>query len=139
MPSKKEYELDKQYYKQEAINWEKNNRSKRNEIVKRYKRTLKGMILDRFKEMRCRVEGKRPKGKHRYEGLPICEKEDFLNWSLSSLELLNLYNQWVKSDYKRSLSPSVDRINSSDGYLLNNIRWITQSENSSLGGKNKNG
>ena len=139
MPSKEYYKNNKDKVKQNAIRWEKENPEKRKEIVKRYKRTLKGMILDRYKEMRCRVEGKRPKGKLRYLGLDICTKEDFINWSISSLELISLYCNWVLHNYNRKLSPSVDRINSKLGYTLDNMRWVTLSENSSRGRKARHG
>ena len=139
MPDKIYYEKNKSRVKENALRWEKENPEKRREIVKRYKRTLKGMILERYKEMRCRVEGKRPRGKHRYEGLSICSKSDFLNWSMSNLKLISIYCTWVISNYQRKLSPSVDRINPARGYDLNNIQWITLSENSSKGGKARHG
>lgn len=139
MPNKTTYEANKELFKLQANQWEKDNPEKRRAIVKRYKRTLRGMILERYKEMRCRVEGKRPRGRHRYEGLSICDKEDFLNWSEVDLVLHMLYRGWVESNYDKRLSPSVDRIDPTQGYILSNIRWVTHSQNSSDGGKNKRG
>ena len=57
----------------------------------------------------------------------------FYEWSINNEHFNELYDNWVKSEYDRKLSPSIDRINSNDGYTLNNIRWITHSENSKLG------
>jgi hypothetical protein len=42
--------------------------------------------------------------------------------------------KYEKSNFERKLAPSVDRIDPSKGYIINNIEFITMSENSSRGG-----
>lgn len=108
-----------------------------NSDSKKYEKTLRGHIMRTYRNMLSRVTGVQKKKSHLYEGLPILSKIDFQNWAISNRELKNLYNNWVSRNYDRRLTPSIDRIDSSDGYVFGNIRWLTHSENSSLGGKNK--
>lgn len=44
-----------------------------------------------------------------------------------------LFLSWEQSNYSRKLTPSVDRIDSSKGYYLGNMEWVTHSENSKIG------
>jgi hypothetical protein len=51
-----------------------------------------------------------------------------------------MFEIYKSSEFNRKLAPTVDRIDSSKGYSLDNMRWLTHSENSRLGsisGKNK--
>lgn len=45
-----------------------------------------------------------------------------------------MFSTWEESKYNRKLTPTVDRIDSTLGYLESNMRWLTHSENSRLGG-----
>jgi len=51
----------------------------------------------------------------------------------SSPKYHRLFEQWVSSGYKRSLAPSIDRIDHTQGYRADNIQFITQSENARKG------
>ena len=46
-----------------------------------------------------------------------------------------LYDDWVSSGFDKKLSPSIDRVDTSKGYTLDNMRWLTHSENSSIGAR----
>ena len=59
----------------------------------------------------------------------------FLNWLHSNPKYHQLYAQWKYSNYIRRLTPSIDRIDNSIGYLKNNIQCITNIENISKGSK----
>lgn len=48
-----------------------------------------------------------------------------------------LYDDWVSSGFDKKLSPSIDRVDTSKGYTLDNMRWLTHSENSSIGAKSR--
>ncbi len=48
-------------------------------------------------------------------------------------KLKKLMNEWAKSGFERKLVPSVDRIDDNFGYEIDNIQWITWSENSRKG------
>jgi hypothetical protein len=83
--------------------------------------------------MKSRIYGIQKAKAHLYEGKFLLNKEEFYEWALSHKEYKRLHNNWVKSGYDRKLCPTVDRINSSEGYTKDNIRWLTHSENSRLG------
>lgn len=122
----------------DRLSWQREYRKANGDIhTKRYEKTISGKLMRTYKNMFHRVTGVVERGSHRYEGLPILSKEDFYSWSKQDPGFLYLYETWVNSNYDRKLSPSVDRIDTGKGYVLGNIRWITHSENSRLGGKTK--
>ena len=109
----------------------------KNSFTKRYEKTLNGYLMRSYRNMTSRVKGILKKKAHLYEGLDILPKEDFYVWSLNSNypQLLEAYKE---SGYDAKLAPSVDRIDPSKGYVLDNMRWVTHSENSRLGSVNRN-
>lgn len=54
------------------------------------------------------------------------------NWAY----YFNLYQDWKESDFARANSPSLDRIDATKNYSLDNIQFVTTSENC---GKDKRG
>ena len=104
---------------------------------RRYHKTKKGKLMLTYNNMTRRVAGYvKP---HLYKGLDICSRDVFYDWSLGSPSFEHLYNNWVDSDFKRILSPSIDRIDTDKGYVLGNIQWITLSENSQKGAVSRHG
>jgi hypothetical protein len=83
--------------------------------------------------MKSRVEGIQKLKSHLYLGKELLLKDTFYQFSLQDPNFNNLFDIWEKSNYDRKLTPSIDRKISSEGYNINNIRWITHSENSKLG------
>jgi hypothetical protein len=79
---------------------------------------------------------KRVQGKHRYPQLykdkPLIAKEVFLNWAKNHPSFLVLYKRWAMCDFDIKLTPSVNRINSKKGYTLDNMEWVTFSQNCAL-------
>lgn len=110
---------------------------RKNKSCKKYEKTKKGFVMRAYRNMLSRVTGIQKEKAHIYLGLPILAKEAFYEWALSDLNFNTLFDAWEKSKYKRTLSPSVDRIDSSLGYLAENIRWITHSQNSYLGSQSR--
>jgi hypothetical protein len=77
----------------------------------------------------------RAEGRSRYptgsNGLPICTREEFLNWCEETKDdFEKLWKVYEEADYSFPLAPSVDRIDNDRGYELENIRWITVHDNS---------
>jgi hypothetical protein len=70
-------------------------------------------------------------------GKPILPKEIFVEWGTNHPTYLKLYKRWVMSGFDRKLAPSVNRIDSNKGYTLDNIEWMTNSQNCSLAGSVK--
>ena len=104
-----------------------------NASTKRYEKTPKGYLMRKYRNMQSRVTGVQKKKAHLYEGLPILDRDVFYKWALSNSSFWKLFNKYESSGYDRKLAPTVNRIDSDQGYILGNMRWLTHSENSRLG------
>lgn len=103
-----------------------------NTSTKRHEKTPQGFLMRAYRNMKSRVTGVQKKRAHIYQGLPILPKDDFYTWSKGNADFWRLYRLWTKSGYDRRLTPSVNRVDPDEGYLLGNIEWITHSLNSGL-------
>lgn len=108
----------------------------RKEYQRQYAKSLKGRLVRCYNHMSQRVRGVH-KEYLAYKGLSLLSKEDFYEFSLSDRNYINLHSDWVSSNYDLKSCPSIDRIDSSKGYDLDNIRWLTHSENSRLGANSR--
>lgn len=122
------------------MNREEKNRKQReyrariaDSCTKKYEKMFKGRLMRTYRNIQSRVSGIQKSKSHLYEGIPILQKEDFYAWATQSPEYARLYEEWVESGYSRKLSPSIDRIDSSKGYVHGNMQWLTHSENSRRG------
>ena len=61
--------------------------------------------------------------------LPNYTKDQLKDWIFSQPNWEELYSDWVKSDYAKNKTPSVDRLDDYKPYTLNNIRLVTWLEN----------
>ena len=104
----------------------------RKEYQRAYAKSLKGRLVRCYNHMSQRVKGT-CKEYHKYKGLSILDKQDFYDWAISDKNYNKLHSDWVLSNYKLSKCPSIDRIDSLKGYDIDNIRFLTHSENSRLG------
>jgi hypothetical protein len=86
-----------------------------------------------YRNMQSRISGVQKQKAHLYAGLPLLDRDLFYHWAFSQLTFFVLYDRWVASDYDRKLTPTVDRIDSNRGYELDNMEWVTHSENSRRG------
>lgn len=110
---------------------------KRKPYYKQYEKTINGFLMRKYRNMKSRISGIQKSKFHLYKGKDLLDKQEFYKWSLNNKQFLKLYNNWVKNNYNRKLCPSVDRIDSKQGYHLSNMEWITHSENSSRGSLNR--
>lgn len=94
----------------------------------RYRRSIRGRIKTTFSHMKKRVRGKGKSG-HLYRGLPIVTAVRFYGWSIDNKDFLRLHKEWADSGYDHLKGPSIDRLDTSKGYTLDNIRWVTVLEN----------
>lgn len=104
---------------------------------KKYSKTFKGHIVSTYKNMRARILGIQKNKAHLYSGLSLMEREEFYEWAISDQTYKQLFDSWVYSDYEFRLTPSIDRIDSKEGYVLGNIRWLPHWENSQRGASAK--
>jgi hypothetical protein len=105
--------------------------------TKKYEKTPKGFLVRTYRNMLSRVNGVTKHKNHLYLGLEILDKKDFYIWSLLNFDFNYLFTKWEESGYKRILTPSIDRIDSSKGYTLDNMQWITFSENCKRGANSR--
>lgn len=103
------------------------------EVFKRYEKTKKGFLVRLYRNMQSRIEGVQKQKHHLYEGLSLLPRETFYEWALNSPEFHKLFDEYKSQGYPRKLAPSVDRVNSSLGYFISNMEWVTHSENSRRG------
>lgn len=64
-----------------------------------------------------------------YKGLEFMPREDFKDWSLQQGKLFVLFHQWNRSGHELKYRPTIDRLDSSEGYIPGNMEWVTFSEN----------
>ena len=107
--------------------------ARRRAACNKYEKTKKGFIMRLYRNMKSRVDGVQAAKYHLYRGLGILEKEKFYEWAMSRPEFHSLFNEYELNGYERKLSPSVDRIDSNMGYQIDNMEFVTMSENSRRG------
>lgn len=90
----------------------------------RIKTDVRWFLTHKYTLMKARVQGKHPISRM-YHGLPICEKNVFVQWSLGQKAFFVLWFEWVKGGHPKSLQPVCDRIVSAKGYALGNLQWVT--------------
>jgi hypothetical protein len=101
----------------------------KNKSTHKYEKTKKGFLMRLYRNMKSRITGVQSKKHHLYKGKSLLEKNDFYSWALKSKDFHELFDIWEKSKYEQTLTPSVDRILFNKGYELENMRWVTFSEN----------
>lgn len=108
-----------------------------NQWTLKYERTKGGKLMRIYRNMLSRITGVQKKKAHLYEGKSLLPKSEFYEWAIASPMFHKLFADWERSGYQQKLAPSVDRIFSSMGYTLENMEWVTHSENSRRGSISK--
>ena len=119
-----------------AERWVRTNRNgeKEGDASKRYEKTINGFLVRVYRNMQSRITGVQKNKAHLYVGKELdVSRETFYSWSLGDASFNCLFSAWIAAGYDRRLTPSIDRIDSSKGYFIENMRWITHSMNSKLG------
>lgn len=101
-----------------------------NSVTKNYEKTKKGFLMRLYRNMQSRIEGVQKKKFHLYKDKELLSRTDFYNWATNNPSFHSLFEIYENSKYERKLSPSVDRIDSTKGYNLENMEFVTMSENS---------
>lgn len=74
-------------------------------------------------------------GKQRYKDLPLLPRQEFFDWSMKCPVFNLLFQNWTLNGNQLRDIPTIDRIDNLGGYTINNMRWLRQTKNSSLGAK----
>lgn len=123
----------------EEKNKQQRERRKRtgNAETKKYEKTESGFLMRLYRNMKSRVTGVQRQKFYLYAGCYLLPKEEFYEWARASGEFHRLFTIWKLNGFPRTLTPSVDRVDSKRGYSLDNMEWVTHSENSRRGSLNK--
>ena len=108
-----------------------------NACTKKYEKTPNGFLMRLYRNMQSRIQGVQKAKYHLYEGKELLTRNDFYDWAINNPKFKSLFTDFENSNYNRKLSPSVDRIDSSRGYSIDNMEWVTHSENSKRGVQSK--
>ena len=87
-----------------------------------------------YYNMSKRVKGKNGHDRGHWKGKPILPKDVFVVWAKNNLDFLSLYKRYVMHRFDIKLAPSINRIDSNKGYTLDNMEWMTFSNNAALAG-----
>jgi len=60
---------------------------------------------------------------------PNYSREELYNWITSQDSFLELYNNWVESEYEKELKPSCDRLDDYLPYTFSNLRLVSWRDN----------
>lgn len=96
----------------------------------KYEKTPNGFLMRMHHNMHERVSGIQKKKHHLYAGIKLIPREEFYVWAKASPKFWELYDVWKASGYNRKLTPTVDRVDPTKGYEIENMEWVTHSENS---------
>jgi hypothetical protein len=99
------------------------------EWARAYRRTLKGFLETKYTAMQKRIQGKDKNCLRTVQGLPIVSRELFYDWAAQQTQLYSMFWSYECSGWDFKLCPTIDRINPRRGYELDNMRFVTQSEN----------
>lgn len=98
--------------------------------MKNWQLTKEQYISRKYNYMRDRVtDPKRSEGGRHYYNLPICSRQEFFQFANSNPKFSRLFKTYKRSRGNRAKAPSVDRIDIYKGYTLNNIQFLTLSDN----------
>lgn len=111
---------------------EEHNR-KRRKICNRYEKTPKGFLMRLYRNMKSRVSGVQKAKHHLYNHCELLDRDEFYAWAQEQPKFWELYDAYMKRGCPRKLAPSVDRIDSSRGYSVDNMEFVTMSENCKRG------
>ncbi len=115
-------------------NYEK-NRKQFNEYDKyRHRHSIPRLFNHKYSaiKLRCTKTAKNGRVHSSVFGKGFLSKSKWLEWCYKKenySKFVDIYNNWVQSDYTRKLTPSIDRISSKKGYVIGNLQWLTLSEN----------
>ena len=120
--------------KEERRIWQQKHRQLTgNKSTHIYEKTRQGFLMRLYRNMKSRVNGVNKNKAHLYKDKPLLDKETFYEWAKCSPMFMVLFRQYEEKGFNRKDAPSVDRKNSSKGYSLDNMEWVTMSVNSQRG------
>lgn len=99
------------------------------------RRTRDGVIRRKYELMRARTTGIQWRGKDKdkhanYIGMKLLSREEYYNWVEETKDQFEkIYVKWKDSGYQYNLVPTIDRIDPKKGYTIDNMQWLSFSDN----------
>lgn len=90
-------------------------------------------LLMVYRKIKQRCTNPNGTGKKYYYGKNLCSKKTFIDTFIKNTKFLTLYENWKKTQIYKDV-PSIDRIDNTLGYQIDNLQFITHSNNA---GKDK--
>jgi hypothetical protein len=103
-------------------------RAKKEKVLRKTDKQF--FVLETYRGMKSRCTNKNLDCAYIYYGKELLPKEDFLSFTIHDPQFHAVFENWVVSGYEMRLTPSINRIDPSKGYTLENIEWISFSANS---------
>ena len=77
-----------------------------------------------------RLRGVRSPDKNYWVGLPIIDRDEFIEWAMKNSHFNRLFDAWEATGHIQRFVPTVDRVDPVKGYIIGNMEWVMMSENS---------
>lgn len=78
-----------------------------------------------YRNIKIRVQNRDIRRVYAIEGTPLMLKYEFYEWAAHCSEFHDLYRAWQLSGYDKKLTPRLERIDFSLGYIPSNLEWTT--------------
>lgn len=96
---------------------------------KRQRKDIRRIYSHRYNQIRARVGGFASR-RYKVEGTEMLTREEFDKWCEENQHIFDrLYSVWEENNFSRTFAPSIDRVDSNGGYTLNNMQWLSFSDN----------
>lgn len=118
---RKSYLKHKEERLQKCHDYYQKNKKMVSERGKKYRDSFERKILETYNSMVFRSKKK--------GFTEIIERQDFFNFALSNQQYKQLYDNWILNNKEYRLTPSIDRIDATKPYILNNIQFLSVSDN----------
>jgi len=84
-----------------------------------------------YNRMYQRCNNKNKENSKYYLNKKLCSREEFLEKFENDNTYKRLFKNWIESGRQLKLTPSIDRIDNTKGYDIDNLQFITHSQNCS--------
>ncbi len=98
-------------------------------VSHKHKATIDRFLSNLYSKMYQRTQGRCTQRPDLFKGKSIMPRDVFKNWAKNHPDFFKLYKQWTTSHFDQRLTPSVNRLDSSRGYTLDNVEFVTFSQN----------
>jgi hypothetical protein len=81
-------------------------------------------LAKRYDNIKQRCTNKAHPRYQQYKNRLKMSRNEFYKWAKTDT-FYEMHSKWAESGYDKNLTPSVDRINNTEGYEPQNLQWLT--------------